>query len=157
MYFSSQSDKYSIIYPLMKIKFLRQHFQKGETFFIETIQRFKENIWGNSDYADRNMCAMLSWKICNSFDITHQAHIRGGWKIWISCHMCAYQENIMIFGFLKSMKLCRTMSTFAMNFLEAKFKPMKYLCDFSKFQHSRNMLDFTYKTWYLRKTVMLCF
>ena len=103
------------------------------------------------------MCAMLPWKICNSFDITHQAHIRGCWKIRISCHMCAYQKNIMIFGFLESMKLCRTMITFAMSFLEAKFKPMKYFFDFSKFQHSRNMLDFTYKTWFLRKTVMLCF
>ena len=63
----------------------------------------------------------------------------------------------MIFGFLKSMKLCSTMSTFAVNFLGAKFKPLKYFFDSSKFQHSRNMLDFTCKTWFLCKTVMLCF
>ena len=103
------------------------------------------------------MCAMLPWKICKQFDITHQAHIKGSWKIWISCHMCAYQKNIMIFGFLKSMKSCHTMSTFVVTFLEAKYMQMEYLFDFSKLQHSRNMLDFTCKTWFLCKTVMLCF
>ena len=103
------------------------------------------------------MCTMPPWKICNSFDITHQAHIRGGWKIWILCHMCSYQKNNMIFGFLKTMKLCHTMSTFALCLLEGNKMPMKIILDFSKFQHSPIMLDFTYKLWNLRKKVMLCF
>ena len=67
---------------------------KGEDFLIVPIQRFKENIWENSDYADWKMCTMGPWKICNSFDITHQAHMRGGWKIWILCHMCSYKKLI---------------------------------------------------------------
>ena len=50
---------------------------KSEDFLMVPIQRFKENIWENSDYADWKMCTMRPWKICNSFDITHQEHIRG--------------------------------------------------------------------------------
>ena len=80
---------------------------KGEDFLIVPIQRFKESIWENSDYADWKMCTMRPWKICNSFDITHQAHIRGGWKIWILCHLCSNQNNFMIFGFLKAMWICQ--------------------------------------------------
>ena len=118
---------------------------KGEDFLIVPIQRFKENIWENSDYADWKMCTMRPWKICNSFDITHQAHIRGGWKIWILCHMCSYQKSIMIFGFLKTIELCHTMRLLASNFLEGNEKPKKFVFDFSKFQQCPNVLDFTYK------------
>ena len=96
-------------------------------------------------------------QICNSFDITHQAHIRGGWKIWILCHMCSYQKNIMIFAFLKTIKLCHTMRPLALSFLEWNKKPIKFIFDFSKFQNSPILLDFTYKLWILREKVMLCF
>ena len=94
--------------PLFQFSFsliivLKVYRCKGEDFLIVPIQRFKENIWENSDYADWKMFTMQPWKICNSFDINHQAHIRGGWKIWILCHMCSYQKNNMIFGFLKTM------------------------------------------------------
>ncbi len=38
MYFSSQTDKYSIIYPSLKIKFLGQQFQNFQTKFVENSQ-----------------------------------------------------------------------------------------------------------------------
>ena len=36
-------------------------------------------------------------------DITHQAQIRTPWKIWILCHMSAYQNNFIIFWILEIM------------------------------------------------------
>ena len=41
--------------------------------------------------------------IMPDLDITHQAQIRSPWKIWILCHMSAYQNNFIIFWFLEIM------------------------------------------------------
>ena len=50
------------------------------------------------------------WRIIyNLLDITHQAHITGTWKLWISCHMCAYRNYIFIFEFFRAMWLCHTL------------------------------------------------
>ena len=38
-------------------------------------------------------------------DITHQAQIRTPWKIWILCHMSAYQNNFIIFWILEIMSI----------------------------------------------------
>ena len=62
-------------------------------FFIVAIQRFKQSIWKNSNYEDRKMCNIPPLKIYNSFDITHQAHTRGDWKIRILCHMCSNKKQ----------------------------------------------------------------
>ena len=63
-------------------------------------------MWKNSDKADQKLYT-ISWRIIRSdFDINHQAHITANSKIQILCHMCAYQEIIMIFGFLKKIEVC---------------------------------------------------
>ena len=43
------------------------------------------------------MRTMQPWKTCNSFDITHQAQIRGGWKNWI-----LWQKPIQQFWILQN-------------------------------------------------------
>ena len=43
--------------------------------------------------------------IMADFDITHQAQIRTPWKIWILCHMSAYQNNIMMDPFFASIEM----------------------------------------------------
>ena len=104
-------------------------------------------------------------RFCRSKDVHHATmknmqelwyHPSGTFWRWFKnmdlCHMCSYKKNNVIFGFLKTMKLCHTVSTFALGLL-----PMKIIQDFSKFQHSPMMLDFTYKIWNLLEKVMLCF
>ena len=41
--------------------------------------------------------------IMADLDITHQAQTRTPWKIWILCHMSAYQNNFIIFWILEIM------------------------------------------------------
>ena len=54
------------------------------------------------------MYIISRWIIYHLLDVTHQAHITGNWKILISCHMCAYQVNNIIFGFFQAMQFCHT-------------------------------------------------
>ena len=65
-------------------------------------------MYKNSDDTHWNMY-IISWRIIyNLLDIIHLAHITGNWKILISCHMCAYQTNNIIFGFFQAMQFCHT-------------------------------------------------
>ena len=101
-----------------------------------TIQRFVESIYNNSDYADQNMCIIL-WRIIYAhFDITHQAHFTVSWKIWNSCHMCAYQENIMIFGFFEAISFCHTLISVAPIHLDGEINSSSFAFIFWNFQHS---------------------
>ena len=68
---------------------------KGQNSFVGTIQRFVENMYKNSVYADKNMCT-LSWRIIYAhFDITNQAHFTASWKIWI-CAICVHIKKIFL-------------------------------------------------------------
>ena len=109
---------------------------KGQNSFIVTIQRFVENIWKNSVYADQNMC-IVSWRIIYAhFDITHQAHFTTNSLIWISCHMCAYQEYNMIFGFFEAEKLCHTLMSVIPIYPEEVIDSWSFLLKFRNLQHS---------------------
>ena len=99
------------------------------------------------------MCTVVPRKICNTLDITHQAHFTGNLKIWILCHMCAYQHYIIIFGFSHAMKLCHTIILSILVCFEGSIKARIFLFDFSEFQRFQNMLDFTYKFSNLDKTL----
>ena len=54
------------------------------------------------------MCVIRWWKICAHFHIAHQEHFSARWKIWILCHMCAYQNNNMIFQIFEVMQISQT-------------------------------------------------
>ena len=101
------------VFELLLCRRSRRKRRLRRNYFMGTIQRFVGNICKNSVYTDWNMC-IVSWRIiCAHFDITHQAHFTASWKIRISCHMCAYQEIIMTFGFLKQFNLSHFDSSYS--------------------------------------------
>ena len=75
-------------------------------------------------------------KIYAHLDITHQAHFTVSWKIWILCHMSAYQENIMKFWFFEGMQFCHTLIPVAAIYLEGDINSSSFAFKFWNFQHS---------------------
>ena len=75
-------------------------------------------------------------KIYAHLDITHQAHFTVSWKIWILCHMSAYQENIMKFWFFEGIQFCYTLISVAAIYLEGDINSSSFAFKFWNFQHS---------------------
>ena len=114
-------------------------------------------MWENSDKAHRKLCIVRWWKICAHFDIAHQARFSAGWKIWISCHMCANQNYISIFSFFKAIKSCHTLTKVEVTCFKVVVSYSTFSFKFWEFQHSPIMLKFTCKIQNRQKSVMLYF
>ena len=130
---------------------------KGEKFFYRLYPAFhrkyvREFWWGTSKVVH---CPMM--KNMRALWYSPSGTFSAGWKMRISCHMCANQNYISIFSFFKAIKSCHTLTKVEVTRFKVVLNCSTFSFKFWEFQHSPIMLKFTCKIQNRQKNVMLCF